>query len=344
MMLHLLRLTMGEWYKLRRRWLPWILLGVALLLSQSILWGFHVAYHVSDDAFGSLTPKYEYRNGPVLIELTCADFVEGRVEEKLASLSSEELQRIGEEVAEWSGSCQDYVTPEESRGIFTLPYSISANLATLFALFFVVIIMLLAASVMGVEYGWGTLRTTLSRGAGRWQYLAAKLILGLLTGIGGVLVISAAVAIASIIAGVIPPSEEGPLVFSDGWLDAAEALGKSLYALAPYVAVATFLTVLTQSTAQGIALSMVYYVVEALVLPPLLGLSDWLENVSEALLSQNVGDWINQGETTAARALGSTEQPDTVQAFFVILAYIVVLGVATFWLFLRRDVGGAKGE
>ena len=61
---HILRLTMGEWYKLRRRWLPWILLGVALLLSQAILWGFHVAYHVSDDAFGSLTPNYEYSNGP----------------------------------------------------------------------------------------------------------------------------------------------------------------------------------------------------------------------------------------------------------------------------------------
>ena len=33
MMAHVLRLTIGEWYKLRRRWLPWILLGVALLLS-----------------------------------------------------------------------------------------------------------------------------------------------------------------------------------------------------------------------------------------------------------------------------------------------------------------------
>ena len=321
MMAHVLRLTIGEWYKLRRRWLPWILLGVALLLSQAILWGFHVAYHVRDDAFGSLAPKYEYRNGPVSMELTCADFVEGRVEEKLASLSSEELQRIGEGVAEWSESCEEYVTPEESRSVFTLPYSIGANLAALFSLFFVVIIMLFAASVMGV-----------------------KLILGLLAGIGGVLVISAAVAVASIIAGVIPPGEEGPLVFSDGWLDTAEPLGKTVYAIAAYVAVATFLTVLTQSTAQGIALSMVYYVVEALVLPPLLGLSDWLENISEALLSQNVGDWINQGETTAARALGSAEQPDTVQAFFVMLAYIVVLGVATFWLFLRRDDSGAKGE
>ena len=341
---HILRLTMGEWYKLRRRWLPWILLGVALLLSQAILWGFHVAYHVSDDAFGSLTPNYEYSNGPVTVELTCADVAEGRVEEKLAPLADEELLMIGEGVARWSARCEDYVSPEESRGVFTLPYSIGANLEVLFGLFFVIIVMILAASVMGVEYGWGTLRTTLSRGSGRWQYLAAKFILILLAGIGGLLVISAAVAVASIIAGLIPPSEEGSLIFSDGWLDSAEALGKALYALAPYVAVGMFLTVLTQSTAQGIALSMVYYVVEALILPPLLGLSDLLENVSEALLSQNVGDWMYQGETAAAQALGAAEQPDTVQAFFVMLAYIVVLAAATFWMFQRRDISGAKGE
>ena len=344
MVAQVMRLTMGEWYKLRRRWLPWILLGVAILLSQAILWGFHIAYHVSDDAFGSITSTYEYRSDGVTIELTCADVADERVEEKLAALSEEELLMIGEDVAGWSTNCDDYVSPEESRGVFTLPYSISANIAVLFTLFFIIIVMILAASVMGVEYGWGTLRATLSRGTGRWQFLAAKLVLVLLAGIGGLLVVTTAVAVSSIIAGVIPPSEEGSLVSSDGWLDAVEVLAKSLYALAPYVAVAIFLTVLTQSTAQGTALSMVYYVLESLVLPPLLGLSDLLEKVSEALLSTNVSDWMYQGETAAVQALGGGEQPDTVQAFFVMLAYIVVLSGATFWVFQRRDISGAKGE
>ena len=30
--------------------------------------------------------------------------------------------------------------------------------------------------------------------------------------------------------------------------------------------------------------------------------------------------------------------------FFVIAAYIVVLGVAAFWLFMRKDIAGATGE
>ena len=38
---------------------------------------------------------------------------------------------------------------------------------------------------MGVEYGWGTLRTALAGGAGRWQFLVAKgLSVIVLTGIG----------------------------------------------------------------------------------------------------------------------------------------------------------------
>ena len=31
---HVLRLTKWEWFKLRRRWMPWILLAIAVLLSQ----------------------------------------------------------------------------------------------------------------------------------------------------------------------------------------------------------------------------------------------------------------------------------------------------------------------
>ena len=40
----------------------------------------------------------------------------------------------------------------------------------------------------------------------------------------------------------------------------------------------------------------------------------------------------------------SLEPPGTLHAFLVLLAYIIVLGAATFWLFQRRDVTGAKGE
>ena len=42
---HVLRLTKWEWFKLRKRWMPWILLGIAVLLAQIGFWASYAAYH-----------------------------------------------------------------------------------------------------------------------------------------------------------------------------------------------------------------------------------------------------------------------------------------------------------
>ena len=34
MIVHVLRLTRWEWFKLRKRWMPWILLAIAVALTQ----------------------------------------------------------------------------------------------------------------------------------------------------------------------------------------------------------------------------------------------------------------------------------------------------------------------
>ena len=34
-----LRLTRWEWFKLRRRWMPWVLLAIAAAFAQLGLWG-----------------------------------------------------------------------------------------------------------------------------------------------------------------------------------------------------------------------------------------------------------------------------------------------------------------
>ena len=107
-----------------------------------------------------------------------------------------------------------------------------------------------------------------------------------------------------------------------------------VYVFAPYVALAVFLAVVTQSTAQGISISMGYYLLELIAAPLIGGIADWLKSVLDvALLGSNVGEWMSTANTT-----------DTLRAFFVILAYTAVLVAAALWLFQRRDVAGAKGE
>ena len=38
MIVPVLRLTRWEWFKLRKRWMPRILLGIAVVIAQSFLW------------------------------------------------------------------------------------------------------------------------------------------------------------------------------------------------------------------------------------------------------------------------------------------------------------------
>lgn len=283
MITHVLRMTAGEWYKLRRRWLPWILLAVLLLISQAFLWGYFAAFHLSD-------------------------------------------------------------SPDDSHlDYFTLPSSIGSGVESLFgSRFAVLIIMVLAASSLGTEYGWGTLRTALTKGVGRWQVLMSKIVLGVVLGGAGLLVMAAVIFISSIVSVALSAEVNTPLLGpSAGWPDTVATLAKSVYALIPYVVLGTFFVVLTQSTAQGITLSVVFFAVEGLALPPLLALADWLENVNAALLIQNVDYWLEQG--VGQDLVGGTP-PDALQACLVILAYTVILSAATLWFFLRRDIGGARGE
>ena len=60
--------------------------------------------------------------------------------------------------------------------------------------------MIMAVSSMGVEYGWGTLRTALTRGTGRWQFLGAKTVSLAFMAVAGLLFLSLALVVSSLIA------------------------------------------------------------------------------------------------------------------------------------------------
>ena len=353
MIINLLLLTQGEWFKLRRRWLPWILLAVAVLVSQAFLWGFYVFYHSTDgEGTNTFIPDYHYTGGTASIKVTCADLLDRHFEERIHPLSEKERLIVKREVAEWSPACSDYVSEDEKLFAFVMPASIIGNIVLMFmtGLPFL-LIMILSASMLGSEYGLGTLRTLLSRGMGRWQILLTKLMLCVLVGGGSLVIIMLLNIVSSIIAGIIPPDEGVSLIAlpeGDTWGSTlwtfATFFGKAIYATVPYVALGAFFVVLTQSTAQGISLSIVAYVAEAMVVPPLLFISERLEGIKEGLLSSNVSEWMSLGQTEAALALQGAEKPDTTQAFFVILAYSLVMIAVSLWLFQRRDISGARGE
>ena len=138
MIADVLSLARWEWFKLRRRRMPWILLILSVLLVQIYFWGAYALFRVGE-------------------ELTLGD---------------------GSSTASVGG---DFLEVLAFPNIAVLGLAVAHG-------FGVILIMILAASLTGTEYGWGTLRTVLTRGAGRWPFLASKLILLALLGAAALVV------------------------------------------------------------------------------------------------------------------------------------------------------------
>ncbi len=351
MIAHVARLTLWEWFKLRGRWMPWIMLAIAVVLAQLGMWFAYAAYHneaiqeITSGGSSSFGISEEMDGETIEIAVSCISLANEGMPPEVEKLPEDLRTRFIEDVDRFRDeSCGNVTLREELRKAFTIPHSISGSFTGLIG-FAPILIIILAASIMGAEYGWGTLRTALTRGTGRWQLLASKLVLVLLACAAGFVVVAVLVAVSSLIAAVIPPDEVGNLSDSGGWSDIALNFGKAVYALAPYVALGAFLAVLAQSSAAGISIALGYYVIE-LIASPLLNITSWGENIADFLLGNNVNEWMQSAvvEVEVSGANSAANQPDTLQAFIVILAYTVVLCAAAFWIFQKRDIAGAKGD
>ena len=203
-----LLLTKWEWYKIRRLRMPWILLAIAVLVSQLGIWVDYAAYHndTVQEVFsgGSTTvgTTYELDGRAVSLEVSCEDIVNDRMPPEIDQLPEEQRRDFLEKVEEvfGGGTCDNYMAADEFRKGFTLPDSITGSITRFASLGPIAIgpllIMILAASLLGAEYGWGTLRTVLAGGVGRGRFLSAKLLL-LLRLCSDALVVISVIAVVS---------------------------------------------------------------------------------------------------------------------------------------------------
>jgi len=281
-MAHIMNLTRWEWYKLRRRWLPWIMLGVLLVVSQLFVW---VSYSVNRSE----------QSGDIYANFTLP------------------------------GSIPNVLGLAHSIGVF--------------------LVVILTASVLGTEYRWRTIRSILARGTGRWQYLASKIVLLILLAGGALLIVMAVTAVSSLIAGAL--AGDAPAGSSDSarWIDVPIAFGKAWFSFLPYMALATFFTVLTTSSAAGMAISLVYYYAESIVVAICLNLFTWFETVASYLLGRNAAALMRSGDDTMVMNFaiggGFGSFPSALHAFLVLTIYILALGGLAIWLFRQRDLTGS---
>ena len=346
MIVHILRLTGWEWYKLQRRWMPLVLLAIMILVNQVGFWGTYVGYRT--EAF---SPSFHTSIGnddeKVDLSFKCADIRGGSVPPEVAQLDEQGRKQALEQIEVFrTDSCAGYEgNREATRMALMFPNSIGFSL-WLSQLLWVIVSIILAASAMGVEYGWGTLRMVLTKGTGRWQFFTGKILALALMAVAGLVIVAATVSIGSLIAALTLPAPIDGATLADAGEDRLEAaltfgrlLGMLLYAFLPYMMLALCSAVLTSSAATAIAITLTYYVVELISVPILVGQLDWFQNIADYLPGPNVSIWLGP-----EFSLGNVdEQASFLQAFLVLTAYLVILGAATFALFQRRDIAGARG-
>ena len=356
MIVHILRLTRWEWFKLRKRWMPWILVATAVAIAQVTLWGMFYSYNdrpsVEEQTTFYLPGPVDAAGDSAAIPVSCLDIWEGTADTKVEQSGEayrEDAIRTVEHLRE--EACPSQIEEEarfrdSTRQSFVLPNSLSNGLAVAHSIG-AVLIMILAASVLGTEYGWGTLRATLARGVNRWQFLGSKALSLLLLGAGGFIIVTLTVAVSSLIAASLLV-DDGGLTDSGEWSTAAVMFGKAVYGLMPYAIMALFLSVLTSSSSMGIAFSLAYFFVESILVQILDELFvEWFGNVTDFLLGPSVTSWMTETgiRTTGQGSMFPVSHPSSqLHAFLVITAYIIIIGVAAFWLFQRKDIAGARGE
>jgi ABC-type transport system involved in multi-copper enzyme maturation permease subunit len=332
-------LTQWEWFKLQRRWMLWVLLAFAILFAQLAVWGQYFAYQNLRATGGELTVPAALQQGRVPRTVACNDLLSGDAARRPADLDAQVIAGLGAQCAQLSAALPARL--ERGYGSFTLPGSLRTALGIVQTLA-LILMAILTASAIGIDYGSGTLRSVLAQGTGRWSYLAAKLITLVALAALGLVIALVTVAISSAIAaglaGAAPPAAGAAAVT---WSDAGLALWKAWVSLLPYVALVAFVTVFARSSAAGMAIGLGYYFAEQLIIALLSALFSWFQNVADFLLVRNITAWTGAGTGGGGFTTGTL--PDQTHAIVLLAIYTLALGSLAFWLFERRDVAGATG-
>lgn len=204
----------------------------------------------------------------------------------------------------------------------------SLGFAGIFGALFVII---LTASVVATEYGWGTIRTLLPRSSSRAAYLAAKLIV---LAAFALIVVIVALAAGYAASAVVTAMENLDRDLGDRFVrELAFGIARSWVAMLPYMAMAFMVALLTRSSAAGISVATAILFLEGQILMLVAAAGGVLERLPELFLSKNAEALLSVNTDG-----GAADLPGPWQAAAVLLAYTAAFLAIAFWRFHRRDV------
>lgn len=295
------RLMAGEFFKLRKRMMTWILAAIIvglIILLYSILWS------ISGRAGGYFDRDLGRR------------------------VQYEELRR----------------------GIFLqagVPFALQiiAQFGSLLAVIF-------AAGAAGSEYSWGTVRLMATASSGRLRLITARLIVVcVMVALGTLLAVAVALAYSAVITTYYGGADFS-FITSDFLREQFLSWLRTVYVMAPFVALAFAAAVIGRSTLAGVGVGLAVSFLEPLIGSLMrLGGPRW-ENVPNYLISANRSVVLAQNKLPAGLpefSFGPSKHDLERQGAFspeaaaiTLALYTIVFLVAAFVVYRRRDITSAS--
>lgn len=305
-----------ELFKLRKRWLPWILLTV-------------MAAFLAMGQFGMLAAYQSTKSAPPPPAEETPDFLPQEQREEMIKQQQAGHQQFLDRMAE------TLTYPRALEGIFGISQSVGG-----------ILLVILTASVVGGEYAWGTVRVALARGIGRRNYLTAKLIAVMLLSLLGLLI---ALFLGSIFAGITTRLIEGGIDWSFLSLSLAGKLlamiGRTWFVLLVPISMTAMVVVLTRSSAAATGVGIAYGLLETIVIVILAQITGWGETLRSYTIGYNVNSII------ALNSLGGeplrvginlgnfpTQEPSLLNSGGILAGYLLAFLLAMFYSFQKRDI------
>jgi len=216
-------------------------------------------------------------------------------------------------------------------GVFDTIFSTSRTILTL-------LIIILVASSIGNEYGWGSIRQILARQGIRYYFVTSKLVsLVFFAMVGLVIALLIGFILALIIANMFGPiswdfmsaSYAGQLAQNFGW---------TLFTLLPYVAFTAFFAFLGRSAIAGIGGGLGFYFIEAILVSVFNQSGGWLAEIPAYLVGPNIDALVPATLFSQSPFAVMGELPTVLHASITLVIYCVVLVAASLVLFKKRDI------
>jgi ABC-type transport system involved in multi-copper enzyme maturation permease subunit len=280
----MLRLLHSEWFRLRHRAMPWLLLGIFLgvvLLIYLLMW--FVLGSNSTTTAGELS-RTQLRDTL-----------------RIGAVNDSGLQRVEQ-----------------------------------FGLVFTVI---LAASIIATEFSWGTIRTILPRSSGRAAFLTTKLIMSV--AFAAVVILAGFAVSLATSAGVTWAEGLDSSLGSNFALYSLLGMGRVLFVMLPFIAIAAAVSLWTRSSAAAIGVTLGVMFLEPVIMSVVSAAGGFLAHLPELFFIRNVNAVLDFGQA-GGREGGifgeGTNLPNAWQAAAVLLAYTTVFCGLAYRRFLKHDI------